>query len=63
MSFMPKLWTETIEAHRHAVRETVLDTAFRQEVDEILALELVIAVPEREPITAFDAAIIDLVQG
>ena len=25
---VPKLWTETIEAHRHAVRETVLDTAW-----------------------------------
>ncbi len=25
---MPKLWTETIEAHRHAVRETILDTTW-----------------------------------
>ncbi|PZR63929.1 MAG: TetR/AcrR family transcriptional regulator [Chloroflexi bacterium] len=24
---MPKLWTETIEAHRHAVRDATLDTA------------------------------------
>lgn len=24
---MPRLWTETIEAHRHAVREATLDTA------------------------------------
>jgi AcrR family transcriptional regulator len=23
---MPKLWTDTIEAHRHAVREAILDT-------------------------------------
>jgi AcrR family transcriptional regulator len=26
-SFVPKLWTETIEAHRHEVREAILDTA------------------------------------
>ena len=25
---MPRLWTETIEAHRHAVRETILNTAW-----------------------------------
>jgi AcrR family transcriptional regulator len=25
---MPKLWNETIEAHRHAVREAILDTAW-----------------------------------
>ena len=25
---MPKLWTETIEAHRQAVRETILDTTW-----------------------------------
>jgi AcrR family transcriptional regulator len=25
---VPKLWTETIEAHRHAVREAILDTAW-----------------------------------
>lgn len=25
---MPKLWTETIEAHRRTVRETILDTAW-----------------------------------
>ena len=24
---MPKLWSETIDSHRHAVRETILDTA------------------------------------
>jgi AcrR family transcriptional regulator len=27
-SAVPKLWTETIEAHRHAVRETILDTTW-----------------------------------
>ncbi|MPZ73361.1 MAG: TetR family transcriptional regulator [Nitriliruptorales bacterium] len=26
---MPKLWTETIEAHRHAVHDAILDTAWR----------------------------------
>ena len=26
---MPKLWNETIEEHRHAVREAILDTAVR----------------------------------
>ena len=26
MKAMPKLWTDTIEAHRHAVREATLDT-------------------------------------
>ncbi|WP_116453440.1 TetR/AcrR family transcriptional regulator [Blastococcus litoris] len=25
---MPKLWTDTIEAHRHVVRETILDTTW-----------------------------------
>jgi AcrR family transcriptional regulator len=25
---VPKLWTETIEAHRHTVRETILDTTW-----------------------------------
>ncbi len=25
---MPKLWTQTIEAHRHTVRETILDTTW-----------------------------------
>ncbi len=25
---MPKLWSETIEAHRHAVREAILETAW-----------------------------------
>ncbi len=25
---MPKLWNETIEAHRHAVRDAILDTAW-----------------------------------
>jgi AcrR family transcriptional regulator len=25
---VPKLWTQTIEAHRHAVRETILDTTW-----------------------------------
>ena len=26
---VPKLWSETIETHRHAVREAILDTAWR----------------------------------
>lgn len=26
---MPRLWSETIEAHRHAVREAILETAWR----------------------------------
>jgi AcrR family transcriptional regulator len=27
-SAVPRLWTETIQAHRHAVRETILDTTW-----------------------------------